>query len=198
MKINKVKQLYHGTDRYFESFDFRYAKRFKDFGKGFYLTSDFNQAQKWAQSKARRKNKTYIYRYDMAALTDSSWKILELLQYNKMWMDFICKSRIDGYESDHDIIYDRIADNKYPAIAETLLKYYTKEISADAAISKIQWNGPYADQYCFKSARSLSLLKNRVILVQYKDSAGRWRQQKYEEGDFHETKKNAAADLDVF
>ena len=41
MKINNgLKQLYHGTDCYFESFDFRYAKSFKDFGKGFYLTSD--------------------------------------------------------------------------------------------------------------------------------------------------------------
>lgn len=41
MKINTIKRLYHGTDRQFETFNFNCASGFKDFGKGFYLISNF-------------------------------------------------------------------------------------------------------------------------------------------------------------
>ena len=54
MKIDTVSTLYHGTAKMFQYFDLRYAKMFKDFGKGFYLTTNFMQAQKWAQQKADR------------------------------------------------------------------------------------------------------------------------------------------------
>lgn len=67
MKINSIKRLYHGTNCDFDKFDFKYARRFKDFGKGFYLTSSYAQAQKWAQSKANRSDTAYIYSYDRMA-----------------------------------------------------------------------------------------------------------------------------------
>lgn len=50
-KIHQISRLYHGTNKKFDRFNFDKAKSFKDFGKGFYLTTDFNQAQKWAQRK---------------------------------------------------------------------------------------------------------------------------------------------------
>lgn len=60
MKISTVKRLYHGTDKEFDTFDFTKAKKFKDFGKGYYLTTDFRQAQKWAQRKGDR-TKRHIF-----------------------------------------------------------------------------------------------------------------------------------------
>lgn len=41
--------LYHGTIADFNIVNLRYAKDKKDFGKGFYLTSDINQACTWAK-----------------------------------------------------------------------------------------------------------------------------------------------------
>ena len=46
-----MKTLYHGTDRKFKDFNFSCAKSYKDFGKGFYLTSNPKQAQQWAANK---------------------------------------------------------------------------------------------------------------------------------------------------
>ncbi len=46
MKLASIKRLYHGTDREFNTFDFKYARGFKDFGKGFYLTSNIGQEGK--------------------------------------------------------------------------------------------------------------------------------------------------------
>lgn len=176
IKMNTIKKLYHGSACYFDAFDFCYARSFKDFGKGFYLTSDFAQAQKWAQNKAGYKNKTYIYCYKVSPVAEYEWNILELLQYDKQWIDFISKSRMEGLETDYDIIYDRIADSQYTQIADTLQKYVAGKISAEKAISRIRWNHSRADQYCFKNERSLTLLKDRTVIVQYKDQDGRWKQ----------------------
>lgn len=46
-----MKILYHGTDKKFKNFNFSFAKPNKDFGKGFYLTSDLKQAIEWANIK---------------------------------------------------------------------------------------------------------------------------------------------------
>ncbi|MCM1183380.1 MAG: DUF3990 domain-containing protein [Roseburia sp.] len=174
MKINTVKTLYHGTDRAFRSFDFGKAKPFKDFGKGFYLTSNFKQAQKWAQRRAETTRIAYIYRYELAPVDQSDWKILELLQYDRQWVDFISKSRIEGSETEYDIIYDRIADNQYAEISDALREYAAYRATAEEVISRIRWDTPGADQYCFKNKRALTLLRNRVTIIQQMDSDGRW------------------------
>ena len=176
MKINRVKRLYHGTDREFDVFDFCFAKSFKDFGKGFYLTTNFQQAQKWAQNKARIKNITYIYSYDIDAIDENEWKILELLQYNQEWVDFITESRITGKESEYDIIYDRMADSQFVEISEILQLYSDSDITAEKVIEKIKWHNHSADQYCFKNERALSLLTDKQVIIQYKDNRGIWKQ----------------------
>ena len=46
-------KLYHGTNADIESIDLTRGLRHKDFGKGFYLTPDYNTAIRMAQKKAR-------------------------------------------------------------------------------------------------------------------------------------------------
>lgn len=137
MKINQIEKLYHGTNQKFDAFDFNKAKNFKDFGKGYYLTTDFNQAQRWAQKRGDKVKKAYIYCYDVADVQTDSLKILELLQYDQKWLEFISKNRIEGRESDYDIIHDRIADNQYLEISNTLLDYKQSRISSEEAIERI-------------------------------------------------------------
>ena len=179
MKINTVNKLYHGTDKEFDTFDFSKAKKFKDFGKGYYLTTDFRQAQKWAQKRGDRSKKAYIYCYDVDKVSDNSLRILELLQYDSEWLEFISKCRMEGFDDKkYDIIYDRIADTQYLEIADTLQDYREHIISAEEAIAKIRWKDLRADQYCFKSEKALKLLKNRNVIIQYKDISGKWLQEK--------------------
>ena len=180
LKLRTVKRLYHGSDQKFESFDLAYARSFKDFGKGFYLTTDLKQAQKWAQSKASEKTEAYIYSYRLDTIKQNpdilfDFKVLELLQYDETWLNFICQSRTKGHETDYDIIYDRMADNKFNGISDILKKYANKEVSADKAIKYLQWNNETADQYCFKTERALSLLTDQKIYVQYKNDKGLWQ-----------------------
>ena len=178
MKINQIEKLYHGTNQKFDAFDFNKAKNFKDFGKGYYLTTDFNQAQKWAQKRGDKAKKAYIYCYDVADVQTDSLKILELLQCDQKWLEFISENRIEGREPDYDIIYDRIADNQYLEISNTLLDYKQSRISSEEAIERIRWKNTKADQYCFKSKEALDLLRNRAVIVEYKDDSGKWIKEK--------------------
>lgn len=174
MKIKRIEKLYHGTNKHFDRFDFKYAKQFKDFGKGFYLTSNLNQAQRWAQKKSERSGKAYIYCYDVEKNLEDI-KILELLQYNKEWVDFICKSRIFGVEAKYDIIYDKMADSQYTDIADTLQSYIENDLSCEDVINRIRWYNLDVDQYCFKSEKALQLLRNKQEIIQYKDESGIWK-----------------------
>ena len=44
-------KLYHGTNRDFEKIDLQKSKPNKDFGRGFYLSADYEQALSMAQVK---------------------------------------------------------------------------------------------------------------------------------------------------
>ena len=180
MKIDTVSTLYHGTAKMFQYFDLRYAKMFKDFGKGFYLTTNFMQAQKWAQQKADREKSsiTYIYQYKIKYASLQEYKILELLQYDEKWLDFIADCRIDGKETDYDIIYDKMADNRGKNISQILDKYKKGIISASDAVFSIRWKTEKeekADQYCFKTQKALKILDDRLVIMQQKDENGIWK-----------------------
>ena len=138
------------------------------------------QAQKWAQQKADREKSsiTYIYQYKIKYASFQEYKILELLQYDEKWLDFIADCRIDGKETDYDIIYDKMADNRGKNISQILDKYKKGIISASDAVSSIRWKTEKeekADQYCFKTKKALKILNDRLVVMQQKDENGIWK-----------------------
>lgn len=183
LKIDSIKKLYHGTNKLFDAVDLNLCGRFKDFGQGYYLTTDLKQAQKWAQYKAEDAAEAYIYSYNVISPVEKKLRILELLEYNKEWVDVISKSRIWGMEPQYDIVYDRIADNRRSEISRALQKYVTEAADADSVINMIQWNNGTGDQYCFKTPAALSVLGNERRFVLHKDNNGRWRKAVELKGD---------------
>ena len=183
LKINSVKTLYHGTNVRFNTIDLKQCNRFKDFGQGYYLTTDLRQAQRWAQIKAGDTQTAYIYSYNLATPVSSDLKILELLEYNSCWVEFIVQSRFYGKETDYDIIYDRIADNRGVYISQMLERSMLHTADAEEVIEHIKWKQGAGDQYCFKTASALSLLINERCYITYRDNKGRWRKPVKLEGD---------------
>ena len=55
--------LYHGTNADIDVIDLNRGLRYKDFGKGFYLTSDRKTAIRMAQKKARLFGGTALRRH---------------------------------------------------------------------------------------------------------------------------------------
>ena len=69
-----------------------------DFGPGFYVTNDRDQAIKWANTKAGRKRGLKpvlnIYRFDQERfIADGNYSMKIFPEYNVEWLDFIAYSR---------------------------------------------------------------------------------------------------------
>lgn len=172
-----MKLLYHGTDRLFQNFDFSFAKPNKDFGKGFYLTTDLQQAKKWANAKNHFNN--YVMTYELDEKLLGSLTIHQLLCYNTEWLDYIVKCRIESFEENCDLVFDRIADSlRGEQITDLLRRYWLKEVSSDFVLERIKW-GQRNDQWCFKTEHSLSILKLNSVMHYFIDERG-WLEYKYE------------------
>ena len=115
--MQMIKKLYHGTKIYFDEPDLKKAKNRKDFGKGFYLTSNYDQAMRWAIKKLPNNDKNctaYVYEYEFDTDNAKELHVLELLEYNKEWLDFITPNRHEGEkEIVYDLIHDRMAESHY-------------------------------------------------------------------------------------
>ena len=71
------------------------VQRDLDFGKGFYTTSDFDQAKSWAlrTTRIRGYGKPLISCYDVNEEQLKKLKILQFEKADKDWLDFISANR---------------------------------------------------------------------------------------------------------
>lgn len=150
--------LYHGSGQYFEQPDIEKGRDFVDFGKGFYLTTYQQQAQKWAFQKLSPHDAgavayIYMYRFDLERLEELN--VLKLLKYDKLWLDFVAEARSSlDVGTEYDLIYDKMADGTPD---KTIRQYKFHQISAHEALEKLRFSSS-RDQYCFKSTKALNML----------------------------------------
>ncbi len=150
--------LYHGSNVLVTYPKILESDRALDFGKGFYLTSDIEQAKKWALliTKRRKIGKATVSSYE---IKEEDLNILSILKFdyaNEQWLTYIAKNRKkeEIYEK-HDIIIGPVAnDNTMPVI--TL--YLRGDYDIDEAIKRLLTQR-LKDQVVFKNEKSLSYLK---------------------------------------
>lgn len=115
--------------------------------------------------KAKQQS-AYIYIYDIddSFITDyNQYNILSLLHYDKEWVDYITACRMELYESNHDIVYDRMADNTYNELSDALENYYLGRSSLAAVLMTIRQRNNEYDQYCFKTQKVIDIIENYRI-----------------------------------
>lgn len=167
-----VKKLYHGTKVYFDEPNLKKAKNRKDFGKGFYLTTNLEQAMKWAVRMLPDNDKScvgYVYEYEFNTDNTKELNVMELLEYNKEWLDFITPNRHEGeIEIAYDLIYDRMADSTGDELTRNIDLYWHKQKSAEEVLRIIKFRDGKFDQYCFKTQKALSYIKRICYAELYK------------------------------
>lgn len=150
--------LYHGSNISVSSPKLLKIQRALDFGKGFYTTSDFEQARKWAERTARirESGEGVVSCYEFP---DSAFESLSVLRFEKAdaaWLEYVTKNR-RGNEtvSDYDLVVGPVAnDQTFP----TILLYLDGYIDAQSAIRQLLPQ-KLKDQYTFKTEKALSLLR---------------------------------------
>ena len=131
--------LYHGSAEAFSHVDVRKGRPYKDFGKGFYMSVDRNQAvgmmhKKFDELMSRGiggqglKLQKSLYRIALDRSSVEGLKIKEFGRADVEWLDFIlmCR-RIDGVPHDYDVVIGPTADDD----TRLLLKNYIDGVYGD-------------------------------------------------------------------
>ena len=155
--------LYHGSNIDIDKIDLTKSKPYKDFGKGFYLSADKQQAQRMAEQRTsillEGKPTLNKYQVDETILDDNSLKILRFEKYSKEWANFVLKNRDINIEQpchNYDIIYRPIADG---GVTFQLRRYKTGMISLEQLVNELKYSQGITFQYYFGTELAISKLK---------------------------------------
>lgn len=162
MKIS----LYHGGSHIIELPEIREPERTLDFGKGFYTTTSYDQAEKLVRNRIgnRRWDHGYVNTY-LFGLQEAQEK-LNIKQFEnptEEWVDFVLQNRIeDGFDHSYDIVIGPVAnDNVYRQFA----LFESGVISKQSLINELM-TYRLVDQYLFHTNESLKFLvyqDNKII-----------------------------------
>ena len=100
-------RLYHGSNVEVRNPSLRYGRNKTDFGKGFYTTTQKEQAEKWTEIKLDRaktgKKVVSVYEVDDALITSPELRIREFHGVDAAWLNFVVGCR-KGQGHDYDLV----------------------------------------------------------------------------------------------
>lgn len=154
--------LYHGTTVEIEEIDLQKSKPNKDFGKGFYLSADREQAVAMAEYKAMQIDATPIvnaFEFDEKNLESASLKVRIFKEYDEEWANFIYANRNNPSSEcvhDYDVVIGPIANDR---VGMQIRKYMEQEIDLPTFIERLKYMKGITIQYYFGTERAISLLR---------------------------------------
>ena len=150
--------LYHGSNVEVKEPKIIKSKRLLDFGTGFYLTSDYEQAKKWAVRTTARREEG-VPTISVFSIEECEIEKLESLIFdaaNKEWLRYISLNRTDkSAEDSYDLVIGPVANDQAIRTVNNYLKGYFDE---DIAIQLLLPQN-LKDQYAFKTEKALSILE---------------------------------------
>ena len=155
-------KLYHGSNVEVKEPSLHYSAKNRDFGQGFYLTPDINQAKSWAIKKANStqigRPIVSIYEIDDSELNKLNMKKFEIA--DEEWFNYVLKNRIDkDYYDNYDVVIGPIAnDGTYQ-----VLNLYTRNLITKATAILELKSFKLKDQYTFKTEKAISKLSYKGV-----------------------------------
>ena len=147
--------LYHGTNVKFSKIDLQLSKDKRDFGKGFYTTSIFEQAEKWVKNQFIRYGGNgsivKIFEYEPT----SRLKVLQFDSMSKQWLEFVKENRTGGgINHDYDLVIGPVANDN---TMRTIALYVAGIYNAEQALEQLAFFN-VNDQFSFHTEKALSHL----------------------------------------
>lgn len=146
--------VYHSSYTIITEIKLEYSRNNTDFSKGFYLTSIYSQAEKWAKKSLGRYNKSFVNVYELNESKLSMFKILSFKTYDKKWLDYIslCRKGLD--DSDYDVVIGPIADDK---VYDTINLYLEGLIDEKETLKRLK-NKETNNQICIRNKKAIDEL----------------------------------------
>lgn len=154
-------KLYHGTNKAFDTIDLMKSKPNKDFGRGFYLSSDYEQAFNMAQIKTeqQQEGKPVVMTYDVNESEMYKLQTLCFEEYSEKWAEFVLTNRNNPTSKavhNYDIVIGPIADDR---VGVQLWRYENQLIDLPTLVKKLKYMKGMTMQYFFGTEKAISLLK---------------------------------------
>lgn len=155
-------KLYHGSTVDIKEIELSKSKPNKDFGRGFYLSADRQQAERMAEYKAFQIGGTPFvntYDFDERLLGGGTLKVKEFDAYTEEWAEFVLANRMSetgGSTHDYDIVTGPIANDK---VGVQVRKYFDKEISLETFLESLKYMKGITFQYFFGTEKAIKHLK---------------------------------------
>lgn len=155
-------KLYHGSTLNIEHIDLTKSRPNKDFGQGFYLSADYQQAWRMGEFKALTEGGTAVmntYLFDESLMIFGDLKVLTFDGYTREWAEFIFLNRNNKTTEpahDYDIVYGPIANDR---VGLQISKYDAGDITLEQLLENLKYMKGITFQYYFGTERAISKLQ---------------------------------------
>ena len=149
-------KLYHGSIDIVDHQCILDPNRTLDYGRGFYTTTSYDQAEAWVRRRLDEAQQTVGYVNIYEYQENLSLKELRFEKPDEEWVDFVMKNRTQkGFEHDYDIVYGPVANDRvYAAFA----LFEGGLLSKQALIAELKAY-KLVDQYLFHTEQALRELR---------------------------------------
>ncbi|WP_455635554.1 DUF3990 domain-containing protein [Parabacteroides sp.] len=150
--------IYHGSTQIIDQPKLIPTDRFLDFGRGFYTTTNREQAIRWAIIKRKRTNSpsAYInlYEVDDDIFNDKDLLNLQFPEANREWLEFITGNRRGKPLHKYDLVKGPVAND---TIYQTLVLYEAGAYTVEETIIRLKAHRLF-DQIAFHTKKALKRL----------------------------------------
>ena len=150
--------VYHGSNVEVRKPNILKSRKKTDFGRGFYTTTQKEQAEHWTSIKMDRaktgRRVVSVFEVCDELLTDPELKIREFHGPDEAWLNFVVDSR-KGDEHDYDLVFGPVANDKVFTVVNL---YESGVLDAPAAIAELKAYKTY-NQLSFHTPRVIRALR---------------------------------------
>ncbi len=154
--------LYHGSTVCIDHIDLHKSRPNKDFGRGFYLSADRQQAWRMGEFKALTEGGEPVmneYLFDETLLSSDELQVLTFDGYTYEWANFIFINRNNKTNKPahkYDIVYGPIANDR---VGVQIGKYEAGDITLEQFLNNLKYMKGITFQYYFGTESAISKLQ---------------------------------------
>lgn len=156
-------RLYHGSNMPIAEIDLTLSHKGKDFGCGFYLSDNYEQAFRMACLTVERTEfgvpTVTIYDFDENILEGRSLDILRFDGYTEEWAQFVLDNRKNRTRENihsHDIVVGPIANDK---VGAQIRRFQFGDIDIHQLVKELTFHKGLTTQYFFATGRAIETLR---------------------------------------
>lgn len=158
-------KLYHGSTVAVRKPSVNRGRPTVDFGQGFYTTTSYEQAKKWAELKRKRTSAPHavVTEYEVADdILQGRYTVLFFSGPTREWLDFVVSNRKGNGTAAYDLTMGPVANDQLYA---TIRLYEQGVVTASAAIEMLRTHLLF-DQLAFHNqhaANELTFIQSIII-----------------------------------